>query len=291
MSDTSMSDATSQGSSQGSSATGDLKQAAGQTFQEVKSRTMDAMPRIAESVRGQAMEQAETAKDALASTAERLAQSLRESNSGDDSIQARLMLTASDAVLGFSDQIRGRSFDQLWNEVQGFARRNPGAFVAAAAVTGFALARFARASSRGTQDDRHGSYGSYGAMGGSGMSGSSGYGSASMGSGMTGSSTGSGMGSSTGSSGMGSAGSMGGSSGSGMGSGGSYAGTGSLGVGTGTGYGSGMGGAASTTGTGATGDVPGSIADDGMGGGSASGDTGSGTPNSTSGKSGSGYDR
>lgn len=271
MSDTSMSGATSQGSSQGSSTSG-LKQAAGQTFQEVKSRTKDAVPRITESVRHQAMEQAETAKDALASTAERLARSLRESNANDDSVQARLMLTAADAVTNLSDQIRDRSFDQLWGEVQGFARRNPGAFVAAAAVAGFALARFARASSRGGQGD---GYGSYDAMGGSPY----GSGSGSMG------------GSSSYGSGVGGA-SMGGSSGVGtgsMGTGGGYAGAGS----SGTGYGSGMGGAASTSGTGATGDEPGSIADDGLGGGTASGQSGSGQSGSgsTSGTSGSDYDR
>lgn len=266
MSDTSMSDATGQGSSQGSSMTGGLKQAAGQTFQEVKSRTMEAMPRITESVRGQAMEQAETAKDALASTAERLARSLRESNSGDDSAQAKLMLAAADTVSNLSNQIRGQSFDELWGQAQGFARRNPGAFVAAAAVAGFALARFARASSRGSQDGQHGSYN----LGyGSGVGGSPSYDS-----GMGGSSMGSGMGS-------------GSSSGSGLGSGGSFAGAGSLGVGTGSGYGSGMGGAASASGMGSTGDVPGSIADDGLGGGAASSDGSSfdgvrsGTPNST----------
>ncbi|TNC72448.1 hypothetical protein [Rubellimicrobium roseum] len=300
MSDTSMSDSTTGQGSQGTSTTG-LSGSGSDTMQQVKSKAMDAVSRGTEAARSQAMSQAETAKDALADTGERLAQSLRSAvDGGDDSIQARLMAAAADSVSEWSDQLRGRNFQDLLRQTESFARRNPGAFVAAAALAGFALARFARASSSsgsssyGSSQDSYGgaygmesgatggqsygSYGSSGSMGGTMGSGGQSYG----GSGMGGAS---GFGSSTRmggmeSSGMGATGDMGGSSGSGLGSGGSYAGAGSYGVGTGAGYAAGRPGV-STTGMSThddDGDEAGSIADDGLGGGSASGGTGSATP-------------
>jgi hypothetical protein len=263
------------------------------------------------------MEQAEVAKSTLADTAERLAQSVRQSvDGGDQSVQGKLMFAAADAISDMSNSLRGQSFQDLVGQVQSFARRNPGAFVAAAAAAGFALARFARSSATPpapSYNDQYGSqYGSQsfgssgsssygsgqGSSSGMGSSYGSGIGSSAMGGGMSsGTGYGSGTGDLGGSSATGSFGSssLGGGSGSGMGSGmgsgGSYAGTGSLGAGTGTGYGSGRpaGSSVSTSGMSTHDDLEdeaGSIADDGMGGGTASG-----TPNSTSDRSGTGYDR
>lgn len=313
MTDSNMSDS----SRQGSSMTSDLKDAAGQTYEDVRTKALDAVSRTTEAARSQAMEQAEVAKSTLADTAERLAQSVRQSvDSGDQSVQGKLMFAAADAISDMSNSLRGQSFQDLVGQVQSFARRNPGAFVAAAAAAGFALARFARSSATPpapSYNDQYGSqYGSQsfgssgssygsssygsgqGSSSGMGSSYGSGIGSSAMGGGMSsGTGYGSGTGDMGGSSSTGSFGSssLGGGSGSGMGSGGSYAGTGSLGAGTGTGYGSGRpaGSSVSTSGMSTHDDLEdeaGSIADDGMGGGTASG-----TPNSTSDRSGTGYDR
>jgi len=200
----------------GASMTSSLAGTGRETLETVKSQAMDAVSRTTEAARSQALSQAETAKDTLADTGERLAQSLRSAvDGGDDSIQARLMSTAADGISEFSNSLRGRSLNDLWGQVDSFARRNPGAFVAAAALAGFALARFARSSSSSASSSSYGSssYGSsqYGGMGGSMGSGMGSY---------------SGMGSSSG-------------MGSGMGSGGDYAGSGGFGVGTGMGYGAG----------------------------------------------------
>jgi ElaB/YqjD/DUF883 family membrane-anchored ribosome-binding protein len=250
MTDSNMSDAT----RQGTSTTGSLSEAGRETYQQVKSKAYDAMSRTTEAAKTQAMDQAETAKDALADTGERLAQSLRSAlDGGDDSVQARLMGAAADTVSDLANSLRGRSFNQLLSDAESFARRNPGAFVAAAALAGFALARFARASASSSSHDSQYGGQSYGAAGGT-TYGSGGMGDSSMGAG----------------------------SGSGMGSGGGYAGAGAFGAGTGAGYGAGrgMGGHVSTSGMSTHDDdldEAGSIADDGLGGG-----TGAGTPNSTS---------
>ena len=273
MTDSNMSDATSQGSSM----TSGLAEAGRGALEQATSAARDAMPRITEAARTQATAQAETAKDALADTGERLAQSLRSAlDGGDDSVQARLMAAAADAVTDLSNQLRGRSFNDLLNDASAFARRNPGAFVAAAALAGFAIARFARASATSNQGSQYSDqYGSQSYGGGYGSSsGMGGMASSSMGTGDMGGS------------------SMGSGSGSGMGSGGGYAGGGSFGVGTGAGYGSGH--QVSTSGMSTHDDdldEAGSIADDGMGGGTQAGTSGTATPNSSSDSTGSGYDR
>jgi hypothetical protein len=230
MTDSNMSDAT----RQGSSTTSGLSEAGRETYQQVKSKAMDAVSRTTEAAKSQAMGQAETAKDALADTGERLAESLRGAlDGGDESVQARLMAAAADTVSQMSHSLRGRSFNQLLSDAEAFARRNPGAFVAAAALAGFALARFARASAPSQQGGEYGGQ-SYGAMGGS-----------------------------------------------------------SMGTGAGMGAGYPTGHHVSTSGMSTHDDdmdEAGSTADE-MGGGLGSGSVGSGTPNSTSDTSGTGYDR
>jgi hypothetical protein len=54
MTDMNTSDANSQGFSQGSSTTSGLKDAAGQTYQEVRSKALDAVSRTTEAARSQA---------------------------------------------------------------------------------------------------------------------------------------------------------------------------------------------------------------------------------------------
>ena len=137
MTDSNMSDATSQGSSM----TSGLAEAGRGALEQATSAARDAMPRITEAARTQATAQAETAKDALADTGERLAQSLRGAlDGGDESVQARLLAAAADAVTDLSNQLRARDFNQHLNDPGRCARRNPGAFEAAAARGGFPLA-------------------------------------------------------------------------------------------------------------------------------------------------------
>ena len=110
MTDSNMSDS----SRQGSSMTSDLKDAAGQTYEDVRTKALDAVSRTTEAARSQAMEQAEVAKSTLADTAERLAQSVRQSvEGGDQSMQGKLMFAAADAISDMSTSLRGQSFQDL----------------------------------------------------------------------------------------------------------------------------------------------------------------------------------
>ncbi|WP_424813168.1 hypothetical protein [Roseococcus sp. YIM B11640] len=62
---------------------------------------------------------------------------------------ARHVRAAADSLNGISDALRQRSVGELFDEVTDFARRQPALFFGAAAIAGFALARFARSSAGG----------------------------------------------------------------------------------------------------------------------------------------------
>lgn len=146
-----------------------LAQTGRETYQDVKTRAVDAASQAASAAKAEALGRAETAKDTIADEGRRLADSLRSaSQGGDDSVQAKVLNVVADSVADLSESLRGRSFEELLSQAQGFARRNPGAFVAAAALAGFALARFARASA--PQADVADGYGTDGyGMSGQGM--------------------------------------------------------------------------------------------------------------------------
>lgn len=140
------------GGTTASSLMSEARDAASGAFEEARSRASDVASRTVTAARAEAMSRAEGAKEGLAEQGVRLADQLRQAASGDDaSIQARVMGAAADSIEDFASSLRGRSLDELVSEATGFARRNPGAFVVAAALAGFAVARFARASAPHSQ--------------------------------------------------------------------------------------------------------------------------------------------
>ena len=95
----------------------------------------------------------ETAKDSIADEANRLAQTLRSSASDrGETVRARVLDAMAGGVETIADGVQGRSASTLYADVRTFAHRNPGVFVAGAAVAGFALARFLRSGA--TAEDR-----------------------------------------------------------------------------------------------------------------------------------------
>lgn len=138
-------DMTAGGSAAGSSS---LAETGRETYEEVKTKASHMAARTLEAARDEALSRSEAAKDSLAEVATRLADALRGAaeESPHAGVQARLMTAAADAIEDLSESVRGRPLGELLGEADAFARRNPGAFVAAAALAGFAIARFARAS-------------------------------------------------------------------------------------------------------------------------------------------------
>lgn len=102
------------------------------------------------SVRDAALEKAEDTRETLAEVGDRLAATL-EAASGkdaDDVLKSQLMTSVAQGLSQASDALRQRSITELGADLRTLARRHPGAFMAGAAVLGFAAARLVRASSR-----------------------------------------------------------------------------------------------------------------------------------------------
>jgi hypothetical protein len=69
---------------------------------------------------------------------------------------AQYMRLAADQIGTVSDAFRRRDLNQLVADVQGFARRQPTAFLGAAVVAGFAVVRFLKTSTAGASADNQG---------------------------------------------------------------------------------------------------------------------------------------
>jgi hypothetical protein len=101
-------------------------------------------------VRDAAADRAEDARDTIVSAGDRIAQSLQQHADDAGGVQSRILSGLADGVTTVTDGLRGRTLGDLLSDAQAYARRNPGAFAAGAAVAGFALARFLRSSARDT---------------------------------------------------------------------------------------------------------------------------------------------
>ena len=70
-----------------------------------------------------------------------------------DSVQARVMSAVAGGVSQAAHTLRDRSLSEMAADLRALAKRNPGVFAAGAAVAGFALARFLRASATSRHSD------------------------------------------------------------------------------------------------------------------------------------------
>lgn len=111
---------------------------------EIKTRAGD----VAATMKDGLEERADLAKDSLADGGKRLADSIRTAAGDPDSgsMQAKVLDLVATNVADMSERLRGRDLQSIMTDVQDFARRNPAAFIAGAAVAGFAMARFLRSS-------------------------------------------------------------------------------------------------------------------------------------------------
>jgi hypothetical protein len=112
------------------------------------------------SVRDIAVEKADEARETLSEVGERLAATLERASAedGNDALKSKVLSSVAQGLTRASTTLRQRSVADLTDDVRVLAKRHPGAFMAAAAVVGFAAARFVRASARRRGlSQRHGS--------------------------------------------------------------------------------------------------------------------------------------
>ena len=97
---------------------------------------------------------AEAGRDMISEEGRKLAGRLHERAARDDvPMRGRLTNVIADGVDGIADDLRNQSLSSLIGQTEDFARRHPGAFIAVAALSGFALGRFLRASDGGTASE------------------------------------------------------------------------------------------------------------------------------------------
>ena len=117
-------------------------------FGKAQSGVSDMASSMVSGLRDEAAVRGEALKDGMADEGVNIADTLRRAadDRGDESFAGRLLNTLADGVTDAADGLRGRSLNETIDEAMAYSRRNPGVFVAAAAIAGFALVRFARAS-------------------------------------------------------------------------------------------------------------------------------------------------
>lgn len=110
-----------------------IAEGAGATFETVKETVVD---------------RADAARETLSDVGDRLAETLERasSDSDGDALKSRVLSSVAQGLTSASDALRQRSVSELTADVRTLARKHPGAFMAAAAVAGFAAARFIRSS-------------------------------------------------------------------------------------------------------------------------------------------------
>lgn len=151
------SDAVDEGRSRVSSIVGKAQDMAHDTKEAIVSGAGSTLS----AVKDVAVEKADMARESLSDVGERLAATLeRASGEGDsDALKSRVMTSVAQGLHSASDALRQRSVSDLTADVKTLAKRHPGAFMAAAAVVGFAAARFIRSSSKRRMAEHDSDYG------------------------------------------------------------------------------------------------------------------------------------
>lgn len=108
--------------------------------------------------REEAMHRADGAKSSIAAEISDVARALRSASGEmrDRSTSRRAVDWVADSLDTMSDAMRSRETSRLMSDFGSFARRNPALFLGGAALVGFAISRFAKASAHRPADQmRH----------------------------------------------------------------------------------------------------------------------------------------
>jgi hypothetical protein len=134
----------------------DVTAEARDTGEDLRAKTDDVLgtvqekgAEVADAVRTKADDLANQGKQAGADKAQGFAGAVRRVADDLETTSpeiAKHVRTAADSIEGIAGSLRERSVGSLIEEVSGFARRQPAAFIGAAVLAGFAVSRFAKSS-------------------------------------------------------------------------------------------------------------------------------------------------
>lgn len=122
---------------------------------EAKSQVRDLYHQSQRELRDQAAQQQERVAGGLRSVSDELRQMASASESG--GVASDLVRQAADRTSSVAEWLGARDPGSLLNEVKSYARRNPGTFIAVAAVAGALVGRLGRSLAANASDDSSGS--------------------------------------------------------------------------------------------------------------------------------------
>lgn len=134
----------------GKDVAGVAKEEAGTVAREAKSQAKDLFRQTQDELRDQAAHQQERVAGGLRSLGDELEQMAGASTGGTAGDVARQLAERSRSVAGWLDE---RDPGSLLSEVKSYARRNPGTFIAAAALAGVLTGRLTRALVSGGDEE------------------------------------------------------------------------------------------------------------------------------------------
>lgn len=126
------------------------------TAEDVRATARQATEEIKAKGKSQLDGYRETAADELEKVAHSAEAAARELEGQDTLGLSGYVSDMAQSMVRLSDNLRGKSVDELIHDVNRLARDNPALFIAGSIALGFGLTRFAKASARHTEDDyRH----------------------------------------------------------------------------------------------------------------------------------------
>lgn len=114
------------------------------TAQEGRARVEEGMDKARERVMSSSEDAKNNAAEEIGRTADALDTAASEVDEG--SVQQQLLREAADGLTRISGSMKGKNLGDIVGDISQFGREHPAAFLGGAALAGFALARFARAS-------------------------------------------------------------------------------------------------------------------------------------------------
>ncbi|WP_349370445.1 hypothetical protein [Salinarimonas sp.] len=134
----------------------DIKREASDAARDTADEAREAGYAFMNSARDRAADYVERRKESAVQSIDDVATSLRESSDNfDDRPNIRLFIdSAADGLENLADEIRERSFVEVYSDMEQFARRRPAMFATAAGVAGFMIARFLKSSAEEVEHRR-----------------------------------------------------------------------------------------------------------------------------------------
>lgn len=125
----------------------------GHAAEDAKAKAREAAEQVKTQGKSQLEGYRETAADELEAVAQSAKAAAQELEGHDRLGLSTYVSSMAQSMVKLSDDLRGKSVDQLFQDVNRLARDNPGLFIAGSVALGFGLTRFARASSRRAAHD------------------------------------------------------------------------------------------------------------------------------------------